>query len=93
MGVLSLDMRVPSVTVVETTPPWEIIIGLRPRRYWGPGAGGMTPPASMAPEITSVRLMDNAGTMTWGLEARLVSSLGILIANLGMVNFRYHPYA
>ena len=42
----------------------------------------------MAPAITSVRLMDNAGTMTVRLVAILVSSLGILIANLGMVNFR-----
>ena len=48
----------------------------------------MTPPASMIPEIDPVRLLDNAGNLALGLEAILVSSLGILRANLGMVNFR-----
>ena len=42
----------------------------------------------MAPAITSVRLMDYAGTMTVRLEAILVSYFGILIANRGMVSFR-----
>ena len=73
--------------MVETPPPRDII-GLRPRRYRGPGAVGVTPPAPMAPEIASVKLLDNPGTMTLGLEARHVSSLDRLRPDLGEVSFR-----